>query len=256
MSLLRKYLNYLRHRRDPKARFDLLRQVGASVFPEYRFKWPQLDWWRDPRFDAYLERFDETGGMNTDRRFALCQLLRLVDDVAGDTAECGVYAGCSSYLICRANLTAAAGPRVHHLFDSFEGLSGRSERDGTHWDVGDLRCELETLRRNLAEFDALELHPGWIPARFPDVLSRTFAFVHIDVDLHQPTHDSVAFFYPRLAPGGILVCDDYGFGTCPGATSAVDEFLADKPEKMVSLSAGGGFLIKGCKTGAPAVGGV
>ena len=59
----------------------------------------------------------------------------------------------------------------------------------------------------------------------------------------------MAFFYPRLVPGGIVVCDDYGFPTCPGATSAVDEFLADKPEKMLSLASGGGFAIKGIATG-------
>ena len=56
MSLLLKYLSYLRRRDDPKARFDFLRQVAARVYPEYRFKWPQLDWWQAADFDAYLER--------------------------------------------------------------------------------------------------------------------------------------------------------------------------------------------------------
>ncbi len=45
--------------------------------------------------------------------------------------------------------------------------------------------------------------------------------------------------------GGVIICDDYGFATCPGATKAIDEYLRDKPEKMVMLSDGGGFLIKG-----------
>jgi len=56
------------------------------------------------------------------------------------------------------------------------------------------------------------------------------------------------FFYPRLSPGGILVCDDYMFTTCPGATQACDEFMADKPEKMISFASGGGYLIKGIPT--------
>jgi hypothetical protein len=51
-----------------------------------------------------------------------------------------------------------------------------------------------------------------------------------------------------VEPGGIIVCDDYWFTTCPGATKAVDEFLADKPEKMLPLAQGGGFLIKGQAT--------
>ena len=56
---------------------------------------------------------------------------------------------------------------------------------------------------------------------------------------------SIAFFYPRLSKGGILLCDDYGFTSCPGATTAIDKFLSDKPEKMISLDSGGGFFIKG-----------
>jgi O-methyltransferase len=87
-------------------------------------------------------------------------------------------------------------------------------------------------------------HPGWIPTRFHDAGDRRFAFVHIDVDLEQPTRDSIEFFYPRLNPGGILLCDDYGFAACPGATRAIDEFLAHKPEKIVALASGGGFIVK------------
>lgn len=78
---------------------------------------------------------------------------------------------------------------------------------------------------------------------------RKFSFVHIDVDLAEPTLASLAFFYPRMQAGGIIVCDDYGISTCVGATRAIDEFLTDKPERMVSLPDGGGFLIAGVVTG-------
>jgi len=102
--------------------------------------------------------------------------------------------------------------------------------------------------RALAEFPGVSLLAGWIPERFPAVADRRFAFVHIDVDLYEPTRDSLAFFYPRMSAGGIVVCDDYGFTSCPGATRAVDEYLADRPEKMIALSCGGGFLVKGVAT--------
>ncbi|KAJ8134476.1 hypothetical protein OY671_012311, partial [Metschnikowia pulcherrima] len=95
---------------------------------------------------------------------------------------------------------------------------------------------------------AYELHKGWIPERFDDVKEKHFAFVHIDVDSYQPTSDSMNFFYQRMNPGGIIVCDDYGFTTCPGATRAVNETLRDKPEKMIASPDGGGFLIKGIST--------
>lgn len=104
------------------------------------------------------------------------------------------------------------------------------------------------MRGNLSGLGQVAFYQGWIPDRFAEVAERQFAFVHVDVDLYEPTRDSVAFFYERLSPGGVFVCDDYGFLTCPGATAAMDEFLEDKPEKVVLLPGGGGFFIKGCMT--------
>lgn len=232
-------------------RFYVLRDLAGILRPDYRFKWPQMTWWADESFNDYLRRFDETQGMNTDRRWMLRQLLRLVDAVSGDTAECGVFSGSSSYLICQANQNAGVAGKTHHMFDSFQGLSGPGSEDGDHWQAGDLACSVDTVRGNLRDFDQTAYYPGWIPDRFGDVESLEFSFVHVDVDLYQPTRDSIAFFHPRMSQGGIIVVDDYGFSSCPGATQAVDEFLADKEEQMLPLSGGGGFLIKGVRTSKP-----
>jgi hypothetical protein len=177
------------------------------------------------------------------------ELIRLVDGVPGDTAECGVFKGAGSYLICAAN--AVSSGRDHHVFDSFAGLSEPADVDGSHWTAGNLAFGLAGVQDNLREFERVQYHAGWIPDRFGEVADRSFAFVHIDVDLAEPTGHSIEFFYPRMSSGGIILCDDYGFTTCPGATAAIDGFLADKPEKMVRLSGGGGFLIRGCRTGPP-----
>ena len=113
---------------------------------------------------------------------------------------------------------------------------------------GDLKCDLESVRKALAGFSEINFHPGWIPERFQEVEDRKFSFVHIDVDLADPTRDSLGFFYPRMQTGGIIVCDDYGMTTCPGATEIIDGFLEDKQEKMVVLPDGGGFLIRNAPT--------
>ncbi len=233
---------------DLAFRFELLRETAKWLVPGYRLKWPQMEWWDHALFNEYLTRFDELEGMNTDRRWMLCQLLRLIEGVPGDTAECGVFTGSSSFLICIANERSLRHARWHHGFDSFEGLSEPTEFDSRHWSRGDLSCDVDAVRRNLKEFKNVSFHRGWIPSRFVDVAEKRFSFVHIDVDLYEPTRDSIAFFYPRVNAGGIIVCDDYGFTTCPGVTRAVDGFLRDKPEKMISLPDGGGFLIRGCQT--------
>lgn len=225
-------------------RFEFLRIMGKLLVPEYRFKWPQIEWWQNEFFNQYLEKFNEIDGMNTDRHWMLYQLLRLVENIPGDTAECGVYQGASSYLICKMNSKNQIHSRIHYIFDSFEGLSEPSKLDGSHWKKGDLSCGIDVLKSNLSDCENFSLHPGWIPDRFVDIENKKFAFVHIDVDLYQPTLDSLKFFYSRMTKGGIIICDDYGFTTCVGATQAINEFLLDKPEKMISISCGGGFMVK------------
>jgi hypothetical protein len=244
IQLLRFFRNVASPSRD--RRLSSLEQAANLLIPDYRLTWPHMDWWNDERFNEYLDRFDQRRRFNTHRRWMVWQLLRLIKAVPGDTAECGVFEGASSWLICAA--TQGSG-RTLHLFDSFEGLSAPSAEDNEYWKAGSLAAGEDLVRRNLARFEgAFSTYKGWIPDRFEDVKDRRFAFVHVDVDLYQPTRDSIEFFYPRLEPGGILLCDDYAFSSCPGATSAIDRYLADKPEKMISLDAGGGFFIKGIET--------
>jgi hypothetical protein len=62
----------------------------------------------------------------------------------------------------------------------------------------------------LTGFPQVRLHSGWIPERFADVGDQSFAFVHVEVDLYEPTRNSLELFWPRLTRGGVLSCDDYG----------------------------------------------
>ncbi len=68
-------------------------------------------------------------------------------------------------------------------------------------------------------------HDGLIPDTFKGLENAPFAFAHIDVDT-------------LVVPGGILVFDDYGFASCPGARVAVDAFFRDKPEIPFVLHSG------------------
>ncbi len=228
---------------EPRAylRFLLAERLAKWVYPKYIFGEFGRSWLDDRSFLAEYDRLSPKDRHAADRKFLLKSLLKLVDDVPGDTAECGVYEGASSFFICRYS----NGSRTHHLFDSFEGLPPPNQLDGRYWAAGDFASPLDKARHNLAEFSRLKFYKGWIPTTFSDVPADiSFAFVHVDVDLFEPTRAVLEFFYPRLPPGAVVVCDDYGFGFCPGATKACDEFLADKPESMVHSPTGQGFFIK------------
>ena len=92
-----------------------------------------------------------------------------------------------------------------------------------HWSSSE-----KFVRNILDEFDFIEIYNGWIPDRFKEVENKKFQFVHLDVDLYEPTRDSLNFFYPKLVQGGVIVCDDYNFSTFPGAKKAWDNFFKDK----------------------------
>ena len=106
-------------------------------------------------------------------------------------------------------------------------------------------CALNIVKDNLKEFKFIRYYKGWIPGRFNEVEGLKFSFVHIDVDLYQPIRDSFEFFYPRLAPKGIMVFDDYGCIQFPGAKKAVDECISNvKNIFFLPLPSGQAFLIK------------
>lgn len=189
--------------------------------------------------------------MRRQRYYSFRSLLAGVADTPGDMCEVGCYRGLSAYVI--ASLLRDMKRSVQlHLCDSFEGLSDFSavDRSAFHnMDQPEKRqkyiCSLETVRQNLREFDFIEYHKGWIPEPFQALTDRRFCFVHIDVDLYQPTRDSFMFFYPRLEANGVMVFDDYGSVKFPGARQAIDECLEQVRDAfLVTLPAGQAFLIK------------
>ena len=47
-----------------------------------------------------------------------------------------------------------------------------------------------------------------------------------------------------MVKDGIIVCDDYGFSTCPGAKQAFDEFIKEKPESIIHVPTGHALLLR------------
>ena len=219
----------------------LARRAGFRLYNR------NLYWIEEEPSSNLMDTLERPVEMN-DRKYILQSLARSVAEMEGDTAECGVFEGASSLLICDA-MGVTADYR-HHAFDSFEGLPTpdpgdvAEEEKMVSWKKGDLCAPIDAVKKNLSRFDFVSYYKGWIPERFQEVDDRRFKLVHIDVDLYQPTHDSLAFFYPRMVPGGVILCDDYGSTLCPGARRAMDEFFADKPEhSVIDLLNGQGLVV-------------
>ena len=229
-------------RNDEYSRFYLAERISRIIYKRYRFSEFGRFFLYDDDFIRYYESFEGTENYHSfDRKYTLDQLMKLAVSLEGDTAECGAYKGASSFLICRR---IEGLQKIHHIFDSFEGISTPLREDGNYWEKGNLACSESVIQENLKEYDFVVYHKGWIPAKFQEVADMRFCFVHLDVDLYQPTLDSLKFFYEKVTQDGIILCDDYGFITCPGAKKAMDLFFSDKPEEIVSLSTGQGFVMR------------
>jgi len=226
-------------------------RTGRVVYKEH-LVWLLDASWREP-YEKYLEadaRKRRSSMRIGDRRFMVVQLAKSVIDLKGSTAECGVYTGVGSALICKTLMDTYGEADLHLGFDSFEGVAEPAQTDhsslGTWWQKGDLATPIEVASARVEEFPFCKLVPGWIPECFAaaGAEDRRYRFVHVDVDLHDATRDSLAFFYPRLVPGGVILLDDHGFASCPGARKAAEDFFADKPEPLIELPTGQAFVTK------------
>lgn len=177
--------------------------------------------------------------------------------VPGGVAECGCARGLSFLQL--AYLQHARQPswrgEAFMIFDSFEGLSepGALDHDFTGMaqdeaervrgmtHAGKFAFSYEDVSRRIwPEFPAVRLYKGWIPERFGEVASESFRFVHVDVDLYEPTLACFEFFYPRLASGGIIVTDDYNW---PGGRRAVDEFCHARGLQVLTTATSQAYLV-------------
>ncbi|HBE90431.1 MAG: hypothetical protein A3E37_01450 [Candidatus Andersenbacteria bacterium RIFCSPHIGHO2_12_FULL_46_9] len=155
---------------------------------------------------------------------------------SGDYAEVGVYRGSSAKTIC-----AAKGTKRLHLFDTFDGLPTSRDID-RRFSPHMFSSSASDVKIRLASYPNIHIYQGIFPASAAPVTDKTFAFVHLDVDVFQSTIAALQFFYPRLAPQGILLTHDYS--SAAGVKKAFDNFFHLKPEPLRRLPMSQCFIIK------------
>lgn len=151
----------------------------------------------------------------------------------GDLAELGVYKGNTAALLASFGRRTA---KSTYLFDTFQGFSEKDIRGvdaGKRLEFAD--TSLEAVKR-LVGTDRVNYVVGHFPESARDMpRDLAFSLVHLDCDLYAPMKAGLEYFYPRVVSGGFLVIHDYASLHWDGAERAVDEFLADKRERVVPI---------------------
>lgn len=180
----------------------------------------------------------------------LWQLWSLAGEAAkssdGAVVEVGTWRGGSGCLLAkRWQLLGKTSPV--YLCDTFQGVVKVGEKDTFY-----KGHEHADTSREIVEQLIEKMHLGNIKILqgvFPDdtgnaMMARELAFCHIDVDVYQSAKDIFFFLWPRVAHGGIVVFDDYGFATTEGIRTLLDELRGRKDLIFFAGLSGQGMLIK------------
>ncbi len=154
------------------------------------------------------------------------------EQVAGAFAELGVYKGETAEW-----LHLLDPERELHLFDTFEGFKAKDLAEekafGKYYQPGYFSdTDLETVQKRLGPSERLHYYPGYFPETLSDLPEQLYALVHLDADLYRPTLAALEYFYPRLAPGGLIIVHDYNHNW-DGIRQALDEFVLKIPESLI-----------------------
>lgn len=221
----------------------LTRKFGLEItytsvqgIPDAKLYAPFFGPWRSEDWRKRLRADDPRSLVPPEAKYTLYTTAEdCVRRCQGQLAECGVYKGGTAYIL--AALACQAGRRLL-LFDTFSGMPDTNPRKDLHRKGDFSDTSLESVQAYLNTYTNIDFFPGFIPDTFQAVGERVFCFVHIDLDIYSAILSATSFFYPRMAAGGALVYDDYGYASCPGARAAVDEFFKDKPEIPQVLQTG------------------
>ncbi len=170
--------------------------------------------------------------------------------IPGDFVECGVWAGGSCLLAALSFRHFGDTSRKIYMYDTFKGMPEPGEKDvdwngtpawptwkslreeGKSWgDGGPLALVKATVESSGYPQGKLIYVEGLVEDTIPSVAPERISILRLDTDLYGSTLHELRHLYPRLAIGGVLIIDDYGYFR--GAREAVDEYMRSTGAKLL-----------------------
>jgi O-methyltransferase len=163
--------------------------------------------------------------------------------VPGAIVECGVWRGGSMMAAALTLLRLGVTDRALYLYDTFSGMPPPSEADTTRsgvraadllaqededshiWAIASLSDVRAAVLSTRYPEQRIHFVEGLVEETLPAEAAEEIAVMRLDTDWYSSTKHELEQLYPRLAPGGVLILDDYGHWQ--GARRAVDEYFAE-----------------------------
>lgn len=214
-----------------------------------------LDFLADPVFCRAYERgwsrLGKSAANRHDARWIVHIALWVAAQAArldGDFVECGVNTGLLSLAISDA-LDFNTMDRDFWLFDTYDGIPESQMTEAELAGIGAWhnRHSYEecyaAVAASFAPWPRARLVRGMVPdslASFP--ADRQVAYLSIDMNILVPEIAAARFFWDRMAPGGLILLDDYGWASHRSQKSAFDAFAAARGRSVLTLPTGQGLL--------------
>jgi hypothetical protein len=174
--------------------------------------------------------------------------------IPGDFVECGVNRGFMSSAIMEY-LDWDSLDKTFYLLDTYEGLDEHAitppELDGGAMARNDAALasgfyvqDVEAVRANFAQWDKVRIIKGPIPNTLSRVESPNVSYLHLDMNTSLPEVAALEFFWDRLAPGAVVLLDDYAYRGYEPQKRAMDAVAVEKEVAIASLPTGQGLLVK------------
>ncbi len=219
--------------------YAALRKVPDAHLYNPRFQ----PWMGLPEFRSMYDEISDHTLINPESAWVLYSLARQALAVSGDFLEAGVYRGGTARLL-RGIIDKSGERRILHLMDTFAGMPKTNRALDIHQEKDFADTTVDAVATFVGREEWVLYRKGYIPDSFKGMENNRFAFAHIDVDIYKSILDCCEFIYPRMVPGGILVFDDYGFPSCPGARVAVDQYFQNKREIPLVLHSGQAIVFR------------
>ena len=171
---------------------------------------------------------------------------------SGDFVECGTHTGgTASFVFFYSKLYKTN--KKFYLIDTFTGLVENliSNEEKKEWkkDKVDPRKVFNTdvesiVRDKFKKYKNVKIIKGEIPAILQKLKIKKISYLHIDLNNAFPEVAALNFFWNKIAKGGVIVADDYGWPSHTVQKREWDKFIQKKKNKILSLPTGQGLVIK------------
>jgi O-methyltransferase len=150
--------------------------------------------------------------------------------VDGDVVELGCYVGTTSLFLQRM---LRGTSKTLHVYDSFAGLPPKVAADaspaGEQFKQGELTASKAQLIKHFkqAGLPLPVIHKCWFEELTLADTPDTISFAFLDGDFYTSILASLKVVWPKLAPGAVIVIDDYQTEALPGVRQALKEWSRD-----------------------------